>query len=127
GVRCAAGEKVQACEVRAQSVQFPYSAASTFHFMNTESFDQFELAGDKLGDDKAFLKEGIVFFQAEDGIRAWSVTGVQTCALPISRGCSRWSRRRSSPSVRARAHSKPRASPAIRTSRRRSRAWSRGW
>src|SRR5262249_56779489 len=27
-----------------------------------------------------------VFFQAEDGIRDWSVTGVQTCALPISRG-----------------------------------------
>src|SRR5258706_11848967 len=23
------------------------------------------------------------FFQAEDGIRDWSVTGVQTCALPI--------------------------------------------
>src|SRR5438093_10101086 len=33
------------------------------------------------------------FFQAEDGIRDWSVTGVQTCALPIfffydSRRCS---------------------------------------
>src|SRR5258706_8896064 len=27
---------------------------------------------------------GIFFFQAEDGIRDWSVTGVQTCALPIS-------------------------------------------
>src|SRR5258706_2142621 len=26
------------------------------------------------------------FFQAEDGIRDWSVTGVQTCALPISEG-----------------------------------------
>src|SRR5690606_40448748 len=25
-----------------------------------------------------------VFFQAEDGIRAFHVTGVQTCALPIS-------------------------------------------
>src|SRR5438046_2512344 len=25
------------------------------------------------------------FFQAEDGIRDWSVTGVQTCALPIAR------------------------------------------
>src|SRR5258706_1555032 len=25
------------------------------------------------------------FFQAEDGIRDWSVTGAQTCALPISR------------------------------------------
>src|SRR5258706_9130594 len=25
------------------------------------------------------------FLQAEDGIRDWSVTGVQTCALPIER------------------------------------------
>src|SRR5207237_4766942 len=31
-----------------------------------------------------FLKAGLaVFCQAEDGIRASSVTGVQTCALPI--------------------------------------------
>src|SRR3989454_10190443 len=28
------------------------------------------------------------FFQAEDGIRDYKVTGVQTCALPISRGLS---------------------------------------
>src|SRR5437016_8075272 len=28
------------------------------------------------------------FFQAEDGIRDWSVTGVQTCALPIYRLCA---------------------------------------
>src|SRR5712675_798665 len=28
------------------------------------------------------------FFQAEDGIRDVAVTGVQTCALPISPGCS---------------------------------------
>src|SRR5262249_56581135 len=27
---------------------------------------------------------GGFFFQAEGGIREWSVTGVQTCALPIS-------------------------------------------
>src|SRR2546426_6936550 len=27
------------------------------------------------------------FFQAEDGIRDYKVTGVQTCALPISVGC----------------------------------------
>src|SRR5262249_59257073 len=26
----------------------------------------------------------VFFFQGEDGIRDWSVTGVQTCALPIS-------------------------------------------
>src|SRR5262249_59954806 len=31
------------------------------------------------------LHESVLFFffQAEDGIRDWSVTGVQTCALPI--------------------------------------------
>src|SRR5699024_11901131 len=28
------------------------------------------------------------FFQAEDGIRDRNVTGVQTCALPISSSCS---------------------------------------
>src|SRR5215213_1454392 len=28
-------------------------------------------------------EERFFFFQAEDGIRDWSVTGVQTCALPI--------------------------------------------
>src|SRR5262249_59745563 len=28
----------------------------------------------------------LFFFQEEDGIRDWSVTGVQPCALPISRG-----------------------------------------
>src|SRR5690606_40670453 len=28
----------------------------------------------------------LFFFQAEDGIRAFHVTGVQTCALPISSG-----------------------------------------
>src|SRR6202023_3915462 len=33
-----------------------------------------------------------VFCQAEAGIRDWSVTGVQTCALPISRPTSPASR-----------------------------------
>src|SRR6266850_4086512 len=31
----------------------------------------------------------VFFFQAEDGIRDYKVTGVQTCALPISRGQTR--------------------------------------
>src|SRR5258706_515197 len=30
-----------------------------------------------------FMQRYHFFFQAEDGIRYWSVTGVQTCALPI--------------------------------------------
>src|SRR5256886_17411799 len=36
----------------------------------------------------------IVFFQAEDGIRDLTVTGVQTCALPISVLDARFVRRR---------------------------------
>src|SRR5207245_8129312 len=33
----------------------------------------------------------VFFFQAEDGIRDATVTGVQTCALPISSAsCCRW-------------------------------------
>src|SRR5690606_39770380 len=31
----------------------------------------------------------VFFFQAEDGIRGFHVTGVQTCALPISRSSPR--------------------------------------
>src|SRR3989339_960440 len=39
---------------------------------------------------KRFLpKYCCFFFQAEDGIRFWSVTGVQTCALPISPSTSK--------------------------------------
>ena len=34
-------------------------------------------------DERGFVKV-FFFFQAEDGIRDTSVTGVQTCALPIS-------------------------------------------
>src|SRR2546430_16137915 len=33
-----------------------------------------------------FLLAGIIFFQAEDGIRDLTVTGIQTCALPILSG-----------------------------------------
>src|SRR5256885_4620335 len=33
---------------------------------------------------RAVVMTSIFFFQAEDGIRDYKVTGVQTCALPIS-------------------------------------------
>src|SRR5260370_1998720 len=46
------------------------------------------------------------FFQAEDGIRDSSVTGVQTCALPISEATPP-SRRRASASTSAKASGPP--------------------
>src|SRR5207248_4501450 len=39
--------------------------------------------------------ESSFFFQAEDGIRARTVTGVQTCALPILEGSKSRRKRRS--------------------------------
>src|SRR5256885_10228486 len=40
---------------------------------------------DSVGSDRNAVKgeASFVFFQAEDGIRDYKVTGVQTCALPI--------------------------------------------
>src|SRR5438093_11267339 len=53
------------------------------------------------------------FFQAEDGIRDWSVTGVQTCALPICQpACaSRAEIRRRRPAPQ-RSPQPPRTAPA---------------
>src|SRR6266511_4696454 len=60
------------------------------------------------------------FFQAEDGIRDFHVTGVQTCALPIS-AATTWSRPRTS----TRRWSWPPRSRAPATGRSRSaRSWS---
>src|SRR5699024_12042320 len=44
----------------------------------TSSFDSLFLQAD------AVMRQSDFFFQAEDGIRDRNVTGVQTCALPIS-------------------------------------------
>ena len=37
--------------------------------------------------ERSVPKKKTFFVQAEDGIRDWSVTGVQTCALPILGRC----------------------------------------
>src|SRR5256885_3676293 len=37
-----------------------------------------------MGGRPTHLLRSVFFFQAEDGIRDYKVTGVQTCALPIS-------------------------------------------
>src|SRR5436190_1073434 len=40
------------------------------------------------GQSEVFRADALFFFQAEDGIRDHCVTGVQTCALPISPAAS---------------------------------------
>src|SRR3989442_5832981 len=60
------------------------------------------------------------FFQAEDGIRDADVTGVQTCALPISVRCA-WPRHRRDrlPAGPIASRADPRAPPRERTPRAR--------
>src|SRR5256885_11030364 len=42
-------------------------------------------SGPRIGDGPRSVCGCVFFFQAEDGIRDYKVTGVQTCALPILR------------------------------------------
>src|SRR6266850_1939007 len=60
------------------------------------------------------------FFQAEDGIRDYKVTGVQTCALPI---CLRRQRRKLAPAPASlRSCCRPRRPVELRGSQKNSRA-----
>ena len=49
-------EKVSPAELEEQQAQFLYQDGEDFHFMNTETFDQFFLPGDQLGEARHFLK-----------------------------------------------------------------------
>jgi len=51
-------EKIEPAEVSTQTVQYLYSDGSGFHFMNPETFEQFELSKDIVEDAVGFLKEG---------------------------------------------------------------------
>src|SRR5258706_110310 len=52
-------------------------------YRKAEELDPSELSHQRGLGQSLLAEEKYFFFQAEDGIRDWSVTGVQTCALPI--------------------------------------------
>lgn len=51
-------DTVDHASVTNQSAQYLYSDGDTFHFMNPETFEQFELPSDMVGDNAGFMKEG---------------------------------------------------------------------
>lgn len=51
-------EKVESADVSVRQVQYLYSDATSYHFMDPESFEQFQLDGDIVDEYKGFLKEG---------------------------------------------------------------------
>ncbi len=58
------GDKLEEPNLELRSVQFLYSDADQFHFMDVESYDQFALSNEELGDTTGYLKEGL------DGLRS---------------------------------------------------------
>jgi len=51
-------ETVDSATVTNEAAQYLYSDGDTFHFMNPESFEQFELSSDMVGDNAGYMKEG---------------------------------------------------------------------
>jgi len=51
-------EQLDSADVTNQSVQYLYNDGNTFYFMNEETFEQFEVAADLVGDGTGYLKEG---------------------------------------------------------------------
>lgn len=51
-------ETLDSADVSTQPVQFLYADGSTFFFMNEETFNQFEVPADLVGDNAGYLKEG---------------------------------------------------------------------
>jgi elongation factor P len=51
-------ETVDSASVTNQAAQYLYSDGDIFHFMNPETFEQFEIAADLVGDGAGYIKEG---------------------------------------------------------------------
>jgi elongation factor P len=51
-------EQLDSADVSNQNVQYLYSDGNTFYFMNEDTFEQFEIPADLVGDGAGYLKEG---------------------------------------------------------------------
>ena len=51
-------EKIEPAEVTTRKAQYLYKDDTKFYFMDPESFEQYELASDMVGDAEDFMKEG---------------------------------------------------------------------
>lgn len=51
-------EQIEPADVANQKVQYLYNSANTYYFMDEESYEQFEVSGDIVGDQVGYMKEG---------------------------------------------------------------------
>ena len=51
-------DKIEPAEVTTRKVQYSYNDDSTYYFMDPETFEQYELSADMVGDAKDFMRDG---------------------------------------------------------------------
>jgi len=51
-------EQVDSADVSTQNVQYLYNDGSVFYFMNEDTFEQFEIPADLVGEGSGYIKEG---------------------------------------------------------------------
>jgi len=51
-------EQIDSADVSNQNVQYLYNDGNTFYFMNEDTFEQFEVSSDLVGDGAGYVKEG---------------------------------------------------------------------
>jgi elongation factor P len=51
-------ESIESADISLQNVQYLYTDGTNFFFMNDETFEQFEIPADLVGDGAGYLKEG---------------------------------------------------------------------
>ncbi len=54
------GDKVDTPDLEEREMQFLYETGGEYHFMDTQNYEQLFLTPDQLGENKDFLKEGLV-------------------------------------------------------------------
>ncbi len=60
-----AGTRWPRARVEQRKVQYLYSDGDVYHFMDNETYDQFVIGANQLGDDAKFLKETIEVFVSQ--------------------------------------------------------------
>ncbi len=68
------GERVDEAQINTEEEQFLYKEGDQFVFMNTQTFEQRFIAEEQLGDNKRFLKEGMVVTMTMLGDRPIDIT-----------------------------------------------------
>lgn len=70
-------DKLESADMAHSKVQFTYKDNTGFHFMDMQSFEQYDLTADVVGSSGAFLKEGL-----EVDVLSWNGRPINV-ALPI--------------------------------------------